>query len=149
MRFKGIICLTKVTKNRTHTERNESTIIFNDSKIEIIDENKLFLDIKDREVFYVASSVSEKCKDNQGKTYFNVLVNWVKCVEDGENEIVLPEGVTDILIITQEIFDNLINKGFEKDEIYSVFKEKGLGQVASELPEVVDFSALTAQIVDC
>ena len=148
MRFKGIICLTKVTKNQTHTERNERTVIFNNSKIEIIDENKLSLDIKESEVFYVASSSSEKCKDSQGKSYFNVVVNWVKCVENGEVDIELPDGATDILIVTQEIFNSLRDKGLDEDTIYYTFKKKGLGQMASELSDVSDFSALTAQIVE-
>ena len=60
----------------------------------------------------------------------------------------MPDGATDILIVTQEIFNSLRDKGLDEDTIYYTFKKKGLGQMASELSDVSDFSALTAQIVE-
>lgn len=147
MRFKNILCLTKVSKNQTQTERNENTIIFNTSKIEIVD-NIMNVEIEDREVLYVASSVSEKVKDDFGKIYYNIDVNWVKCVGKGINTIELPENSTDILIITKEIFDTLKLSGYSDEAIYKDFKSKGLGRMSSELSDVDDFSALVASIVE-
>ena len=147
MRFKNILCLTKVSKNQTQTERNENTIIFNTSKIEIVD-NIMNVEIEDREVLYVASSVSEKVRDDLGKVYYNIDVNWVKCVGKGINTIELPENSTDILIITKEIFDTLKLSGYSDEDIYKDFKSKGLGRMSSELSDVDDFSALVASIVE-
>ena len=148
MRFKGIICLTKVNKNQTQTERNENTILFNLSRIEIQDDNKMILNIEEREVCYVASSKVEKNKDEQGRILNNVEINWVKCFEKGYSELELINDVTDILIITREIFDMLLSQGYLKEEIYKVFKEKDLGQMSSELSNVTDFSALKEQIIE-
>lgn len=147
MRFKNILCLTKVSKNQTQTERNENTIIFNTSKIEIID-NIMNVEIEDREVLYVASSVSEKVRDDLGKIHYNIDVNWVKCVGKGNNTIELPENSTDILIITKEIFDAMKSNGYSDEDIYKDFKSKGLGKMSSELSDVEDFSALVASIVE-
>lgn len=147
MRFKGITCLTKVTKNQTQTQRNENTILFNGSKIEIVNEKLIKVNVEEREVFFVASSNSIREKES-GKVYYNVTVNWVKCIENGEFDIELPEGVTDILLITQEIFDSLKEQGYDSDKIYSLFREKGLGQMSTELSNVEDFSVLTAQIIE-
>ena len=147
MRFKNILCLTKVSKNQTQTERNENTIIFNTSKIEIID-NIMNVEIEDREVLYVASSVSEKVRDDMGKIHYNIDVNWVKCVGKGNNTIELPENSTDILIITKEIFDAMKSNGYSDEDIYKDFKSKGLGKMSSELSDVEDFSALVASIVE-
>ena len=132
MRFKNILCLTKVSKNQTQTERTENTIIFNTSKIEIID-NVLKADIQDREILYIASSHSEKQRDEQGKVYYKVDKNWINCFKHGESEFSLPYDTTDILFITKEI--------------YLMFKKHGLGAMSSELSNVEDFSVLTACIV--
>ncbi len=147
MRFKNILCLTKVSKNQTQTERNENTIIFNTSKIEIVD-NIMNVEIEDREILYVASSTSEKVRDEQGRVHYNIDVNWVKCVGKGSNSIELPENSTDILIITKEIFDAMKQNGCSDEDIYQEFKSKGLGKMSSELSDVEDFSALVASIVE-
>ena len=147
MRFKSITCLTKVTKNQTQTQRNENTILFNDSKIEIVNDKLVRVHIEGREVFFIASSNSIREKEG-GRTYYNVTVNWVKCIENGEVELKLPEGVTDILVVTQEIFNSLREQGYEAEDIYSLFREKGLGKMSTELSNVEDFSVLTAQIIE-
>lgn len=147
MRFKNILCLTKVSKNQTQTERNENTIIFNTSKVEIID-NVLNVDIQDREILYVASSHSEKIRDEQGKVYYKVDKNWVKCLKEGISEVDLPFDTTDILFITKEIYTNMRLSGYSDEEIYLEFKTHGLGAMSSELSNVEDFSVLTALIVD-
>ena len=90
MRFKNILCLTKVSKNQTQTERTENTIIFNNSKIEIIGD-VLKADIHDREILYIASSRSEKQRDEQGKVFYNVDNNWVNCFKSGESEFLFKE----------------------------------------------------------
>ena len=147
MRFKSITCLTKVTKNQTQTQRNENTILFNDSKIEIVNDKLVRVHIEGREVFFIASSNSILEKEG-GRTYYNVTVNWVKCIENGEVELKLPEGVTDILVVTQEIFNSLREQGYGAEDIYSLFREKGLGKMSTELSNVEDFSVLTAQIIE-
>ena len=146
MRFKNILCLTKVSKNQTQTERTENTIIFNTSKIEIID-NVLKADIQDREILYIASSHSEKQRDEQGKVYYKVDKNWINCFKHGESEFSLPYDTTDILFITKEIYTNMHLSGYSDEEIYLMFKKHGLGAMSSELSNVEDFSVLTACIV--
>ncbi len=147
MKFKNILCLTKVTKNQTQTERNENTIIFNDSKIEIVG-NSLNVNIHNREILYVASSNSIKNRDEFGKVYFDVDISWVECFKNGEYSFDLPEKSTDILIITKEIYANMRLMGLGDNDIYRVFKEKGAGQISSELNLIEDFSVLTALIVE-
>lgn len=147
MRFKNILCLTKVSKNQTQTERNENTIIFNTSKVEIND-NILSADIQDREVLYVASSHSEKTRDEQGRVHYNVEKNWVQCFKHGEAEFVLAADTTDILFITKEIYTNMHLSGYSDEDIYLEFKARGLGAMSSELTNVEDFSVLTALIVE-
>ena len=147
MRFKNILCLTKVSKNQTQTERTENTISFNNSKIEILGE-LLKADIQDREILYIASSNSEKQRDEQGKVFYNVENNWVNCFKHGESEFILPSDTTDILFITKEIYTNMHLSGYSDEEIYLRFKSHGLGYMANELSNVEDFSVLTALIVE-
>ena len=137
----------KSDKNQTQTQRNENTILFNDSKIEIVNDKLVRVHIEGREVFFIASSNSIREKEC-GRTYYNVTVNWVKCIENGELELKLPEGVTDILVVTQEIFNSLREQGYGAEDIYSLFREKGLGKMSTELSNVEDFSVLTAQIIE-
>lgn len=147
MRFKNILCLTKVSKNQSQTERTENTIIFNNSKIEIIGD-VLKADIHDREILYIASSRSEKQRDEQGKVFYNVDNNWVNCFKSGESEFNLPFDTTDILFITKEIYANMHLSGYSDEDIYLRFKTHGLGYMANELSNVEDFSVLTALIVE-
>ena len=56
MFFKNVTCLTKVTDNQTKTTRTDECIYFNDSTVELKGKD-ISLDIKDREVVFIASSV--------------------------------------------------------------------------------------------
>jgi hypothetical protein len=147
MRFKNILCLTKVSKNQTQTERTENTIIFNTSKIEILD-GILKADIQDREILYIASSHSEKQRDAQGKVHYRVDKNWVNCFKKGETDFILPSDTTDILFITKEIYANMHLSGYSDEDIYLEFKKQGLGYMSNTLSNVEDFSVLTALIVE-
>lgn len=148
MHFKGITCLTKVNKKQTKTERNENSILFNDSKIEIIDNNILSLDIKEREVFYLGSCNINTEKDYRGcRPIINIEVNWVRKIENEKVELSISSDVTDILIITSEIYIQMMENGYKPEEIYKEFRTKGLGQMSVNISGVEDFSALVAQIV--
>lgn len=148
MHFKGITCLTKVNKKQTKTERNENSILFNDSKIEIIDNNILSLDIKEREVFYLGSCNINTEKDYRGcRPIITIEVNWVRKIENEKVELSISSDVTDILIITSEIYIQMMENGYKPEEIYKEFRTKGLGQMSVNISGVEDFSALVAQIV--
>lgn len=148
MRFKNITCLTKVSKNQTQTERNETSIIFNSSLIEIND-NMLNVDIKDREVFFIASTeMVKEVNLRSNRPTYTVNVGWVKVFKDEKDNFEIPQDATDILIITREIYKEFNDRGYSDLEIYTFFKEKGLGQMSVDLPSVSDFSALTAQILE-
>lgn len=148
MHFKGITCLTKVNKKQTKTERNENSILFNDSKIEIIDNNILSLDIKEREVFYLGSCNINTEKDYRGcRPIINIEVNWVRKIENEKVELSISSDVTDILIITSEVYIQMMENGYKPEEIYKEFRTKGLGQMSVNISGVEDFSALVAQIV--
>ena len=147
MRFKNILCLTKVSKNQTQTERTENSINFNESKVEIIN-GTMNMEIANREVLYVASSHSEKKRDEHGKVYYDVRLNWVTCFKEGEHDLMLSDDVTDILFITKEIYTNMRLNGFSDNDIYVEFKTRGLGAMSSELSNVEDFSVLTALIIE-
>ena len=98
---------------------------------------------------YALSDVANAYKGIVKRTHFTInSVNWVKCIENGEVELKLPEGVTDILVVTQEIFNSLREQGYGAEDIYSLFREKGLGKMSTELSNVEDFSVLTAQIIE-
>lgn len=149
MHFKGITCLTKVNKRQTKTERNENSILFNDSRIEILKDNILKLDIKEREIFYLGSCDINTEKDYRGcRPIVNIEVNWVKKIEDEKIELSIPVDATDILIITSEIYLQMKESGYSPEEIYKEFRIKGLGQMSVNISGVEDFSALVAQIVE-
>ena len=80
-------------------------------------------------------------------TIINVILNWVKCVKNETVDITLSNNVSDILIVTREIYDELKIQGKSEEDIYILFKKNGLGQMSLELTAVKDFSALTANIV--
>ena len=105
-------------------------------------------DIHDREILYIASSRSEKQRDEQGKVFYNVDNNLVNCFKSGESEFNLPFDTTDILFITKEIYANMHLSGYSDEDIYLRFKTHGLGYMANELSNVEDFSVLTALIVE-
>lgn len=148
MRFKNITCLTKVSKNQTQTERNENSIIFNSSLIEI-NENTLNVDIKDREVFFVSSTeMIKEVNLRSNRPTYTVNVGWVKVFKEGKDSFEVPKDATDILILTREIYEKLSEESYSDLDIYTFFKEKGLGQMSVDLPSVSDFSALTAQILE-
>ena len=147
MFFKNVTCLTKVTDNQTKTTRTDECIYFNDSTIELKGKEML-LDIKDREVVFIASSIKEReMPEGAKKPIINVTLNWLKCVKNEEIEVTLCNNVSDILIVTSEIYNELIKLGHSEEEIYVLFKKNGLGQMSLELTNVKDFSALTANIV--
>jgi hypothetical protein len=140
-------CLTKVAENQTYTERYDNSILFNTSKI-VLDGSVLNLSVKEREVVFVGSSEKIKLDESVGyKPIYDVKVNWVECFKNVELDLKLKHNVTDILVITKEIYDNLIENGMSDEEIYTSFKKKGLGQMSLELSNVTDFSALTAQVL--
>lgn len=147
MFFKNVTCLTKVTDNQTKTTRTDECIYFNDSTVELKGKD-ILLDIKDREVVFIASSVKEREIPNGAtKPIINVILNWVKCVKNETVDITLSNNVSDILIVTREIYDELKIQGKSEEDIYILFKKNGLGQMSLELTGVKDFSALTANIV--
>ena len=147
MLFKNMTCLTKVAENQTYTERYDNSILFNTSKI-VLDGTVLNLSVKEREVVFVGSSEKIKLDETVGyKPVYEVKVNWVECFKNVDLELKLKHNVTDILVITKEIYDNLVNNGMSDEEIYISFKKKGLGQMSLELSGVSDFSALTAQVL--
>ena len=141
MKFKNILCFIKANKNHTKTERDECKIIFNDSKVEFVDDATLNIDIKDREVFFIGSS--DELKDFEEK---RIVVNWVEFFEEGSTDFELPEDTTDVLFITKSIYDELKIRGLSYEDIYGIFKEKGLGEMLKEVSKVSDFCALTARI---
>lgn len=141
MRFKGIICLTKVNKNQTQTERNENTIIFNDSKIEISDSDSLYIYMKDREVLLLGSGVVNKELEK-------VDINWVNLYENCEDEVKISESNIDVFLITRSVYDKCVEIGLSIEDIYRQFKLKGLGFLSSDLLDIEDFSVLKAQIVE-
>lgn len=141
MKFKGIICLTKVNKNQTQTERNENTIIFNDSKIEIIDNDSLYIYMKDREVLLLGSGIVNKELEK-------VDINWVNLYENCEEEVQISESNIDVFLITRSVYDKCLEIGLNIEEIYRNFKLKGLGFLSGNLLDIEDFSVLKAQIVE-
>lgn len=147
MFFKNVTCLTKVTDNQTKTTRTDECIYFNDSTVELKGKD-ISLDIKDREVVFIASSIKEREIPNGAtRPVVNVKVNWVKCIKNETLDMELYNNVSDILIITREIYEELIKLGHSEEEIYILFKKNGLGQMSLELTNVKDFSALTANII--
>ena len=147
MIFKNVTCLTKVTDNQTKTTRTEDTIYFNDSTIELKGK-EVFLDIKDREVVFIASSKKDReIPVGSNKPVITVTLDWVNVFQKENTVFKLPNNVTDILIVTREIYESLLKLDKTDSEIYVMFKEKGLGQMSLELTDVVDFSALTSYIV--
>lgn len=141
MKFKGIICLTKVNKNQTQTERNENTIIFNDSKLEIIDEESLYILMKDREILLLGSSIMNKELEK-------VDINWVNLYENCEEEVAITDGNLDVYLITCSVYNKCLELGLSVEDIYREFKLKGLGSLSNTLSDVEDFSILRAQIVE-
>lgn len=141
MKFKNILCFVKANKNHTKTERDECKIIFNDSKVEFVDDVTLDINICDREVLFVGSS--EELKDLEGK---RVIVNWVEFFEEGSTSFELPNDTTDVLFITKSIYEELRLRGLSFEDIYKMFREKGLGEMLKEVSKISDFCALTAKI---
>lgn len=148
MEFKNVTCLTKVITNQTKTTSSSNNICFNDTTVSL-NGRDISLDVKDREVVFIASSLREVIYiDDSSKSNVEIKLKWVECFKSEIKSSVLPNEVTDILIITRAIYDELVREGKTDEEIYIEFRRKGLGQMSLDLSIVKDFSALTAYIIN-
>lgn len=147
MRLKNQVSMSKKKGYNNQIKPNETSILFNNSRIELYD-NVLNIDMKESEVLFLASCSFMNEKDVKGLWPLeNININWVKCFESCEDEVELQGDETELLIVTRDIFWTLSERGYSKEDIYRYIKENGVYRLVKNLLGVENFSILIVQIV--